>query len=133
MKIQTGEIKKTAFSHWSDYTGIAASVLCFVHCWALPVVILFLPGVMAHNELVHPFLGGAAVLSTLPLFRKKSLGRLNKQVLMAMIFGNLMLLAMLLSHDHLNFISEMILSTAGGSLLVFVHYRHLRSGKMHSH
>ncbi|MGK7394199.1 MAG: MerC domain-containing protein [Candidatus Cyclobacteriaceae bacterium M3_2C_046] len=129
MKTYSGKIIKNALSHWTDYTGIAASVLCFVHCWALPVIILFLPGVMIHNELVHPVLGGVAVLSTFPLFWKKSLKNLEKPIIAAMIMGNLLLLTLLLSHDHLSFTNELLLSTAGGSLLVFVHYRHLNVRK----
>ena len=129
MKIYTGAIKKSALSHWSDYAGIAASVVCFVHCWALPAIVVLLPGLMTHNELAHPIFGGAAILSTIPLFFKHSFKNLNKWVFWLMLLGNLILLAMLLSHDHLNLISEVLLSTVGGSILIFVHYRHIRTLK----
>lgn len=119
-------IHKSIFFSISDFTGIIASTLCFIHCWTLPALLIFLPGLMVHIEWVHPVLGSIAILSTIPLLVKKSYKNQSKSFLIALITGNLMLLIILLGHEHLHFANEILISTLGGLLLVFVHFKNLR-------
>ena len=115
----------SAFS-FTDYTGIIASFLCFIHCWTLPLLLMVLPGLMTHNEWVHPVLGGIAIFSTIPLLLNKSYKNHGKSFLLALGMGNFMLFIILFGHDYLNFVNEILISSTGGLSLIYVHFKNLR-------
>lgn len=113
----------------ADISGLFASSLCFIHCWALPLFLIFLPGLMTHNELVHPVLCCMAMLSTAPLLFKKDFRLQSVWFRLAFILGNSMMLLILVLHDLLPFVGELTLNTLGGLCLLIVHFNSLRRNK----
>ena len=123
--IEGNDFNTTAFS-FTDYTGIIASFLCFIHCWTLPLLLIVLPGLMTHNEWVNPVLDSIAIFSTIPILLNKSYKNHDKGFLFALIVGNLMLFILLFGHDHLNLVNEILISSTGGISLIYVHFKNLR-------
>ncbi|MBL0740612.1 MerC domain-containing protein [Chryseolinea lacunae] len=113
----------------ADFSGLFASGLCFIHCWALPLLLIFLPGLITHNELVHPVLCSLSMVSTAPMLFKKTFRQQSIFFRSALALGNLMMLIILLAHDSLPFVAEIVLNTVGGLCLIVVHYNSLRRSK----
>ncbi len=105
----------------ADYTGIITSLICIVHCWIMPLVLVALPGLLIQNELIHPVLCSVAILSTLPLIFNKAFKLQSILFKVVLIVGNCMMLLILLAHDHLNFIQDLMLNTVGGVSLAYLH------------
>jgi hypothetical protein len=118
---------KTAATHIADFSGLLASCLCFIHCWALPVWLIFLPGFVQYNEMVHPVLCTIAMVSTAPLLFKKTFRMQSTIFKYALISGNTMMLIILFAHDHLFFTSEILINSIGGLCLVYVHCYNLKT------
>jgi hypothetical protein len=109
----------------ADYAGLLASGLCFIHCWMLPLLLIFVPGLMIDSELAHPVLCSIAIVSNAPLlFKKKT--RLQSWIFqIALVAGNVMMILILFAHDHFTFAGELVLSSIGGLCLIYVHYNNL--------
>lgn len=121
--------RKSNLIYLSDYSGLFASCLCFIHCWMLPLLLIFLPGLKGDNEWVHPVLCSIALLSTIPMVFKKTFSRQTVLFRFAVVFGNVIMLIILLKHSLLSFRLEMLLNTMGGLSLAFVHANNLRMKK----
>ena len=121
--------RRSHLVYLADYSGLFASCLCFIHCWMLPLLLIFLPGLIIHNEWVHPVLCSIAIMSTVPLIFKKTFRLQSGFFQFTLGFGNIMMLIILLAHDHLSFTGELVLNTMGGLSLVYVHYNNLRMKK----
>ncbi|MBC7887325.1 MAG: MerC domain-containing protein [Ferruginibacter sp.] len=118
--------RKSNLIYLADYSGLFASCLCFIHCWVLPFLIIFLPGLLLHDVWVHPVLCSVAILSTVPMVVNKSFRQQTGLFQFAIVFGNIIMLIILFSHDHLSFRVELLLNTIGGLSLGLVHYKTLK-------
>jgi len=118
--------RKFNLAYLADFIGLLAAGLCFVHCWLLPVLLIFLPGLLAYNEWVHPALCSLAILSTMPVLYNKTFRHQSRFLQFALVLGNVMMLLILLTHDQLPFMGELVLNTIGGVSLIIVHYNNLR-------
>ena len=118
---------------WVDWMGMITSGICLVHCWALPLLLVALPGLSMHERLIHPLLGSFAILSTI-LFIKNNHHRYSgRHVMAALITGNLLILfTILLAPSTLSHTTETGLNTAGGMFLVFAHYKSFRSLRLNN-
>lgn len=123
--------RKSNLAYLADFSGLVASGLCFIHCWLLPLLLFILPGLLPYNEFVHPALCSAAILSTTPMLFKKQFRRQGHFLKFALALGNTMMLLILLTHDHLSFLSELVLNTIGGLSLIIVHYNNLKRWRLH--
>ncbi len=115
-------ILKHHLSRLADYSGLTVSFLCFVHCWSMPLLLLFMPALLADHELVHPVLCSAAIISTLPMVLS---GKIRYQTVFfkfALVLGNVIMLVILLAHAYFPPLMEVLLNTAGGGCLMYVHY-----------
>ncbi len=121
--------RKYSLVYLADYSGLFASCLCFLHCWILPLLLIFIPGLLTKNEMVHPVLCGIAMVSTAPLLFKKKFRLQNVFFQFALGLGNILMLLIFFAHDHLTFMGELILNSVGGVSLVYVHYNNLRKKK----
>ncbi|MBC7937880.1 MAG: MerC domain-containing protein [Rhizobacter sp.] len=130
MKYINKYFRKSNLIYLADCSGLFASCLCFIHCWMLPLLLIFIPGLKGDNEWVHPVLCIIALLSTIPMVFKKTFSRQTVLFQFAMVFGNVIMLIILLKHSHLSFRVEMLLNTMGGLSLAYVHYINLGSKKV---
>lgn len=117
--------RKSKLIYMADYSGLVASCLCFIHCWMLPLFLIFLPGLKNFNDWVHPVLCGIALLSSIPMLFKKTISQRRGFFQFALGFGNIIMLIILFTHDHLSFTHELLLNTIGGLSLAYVHYNSL--------
>jgi hypothetical protein len=115
-----------------DRVGISASLLCAIHCAALPVALAALPLAGAHFllggtvELVMIVI--SAVVGTLSLGSSYRLhGRLNP--LMMMIAGATILIANFIGHDSHSALAETLhpyFATCAGLMIAFAHRINIR-------
>jgi len=110
---------------WADKAAISLSVLCAIHCLALPLVVALLPAVAAsgfederfHVWLVLVVIPVSVVALTLGCRRHRQLG-----VLPLGLFGLLLLcVTPLLGHDILGESGEKALTLAGAGLIAASH------------
>jgi hypothetical protein len=108
-----------------DALGIFASLLCLVHCLAVPVVVLLLPSLGAqvlHNDCTHYLLAFFVTLFCLTAVVPGYLRHSDKRVLGGMMVGlALVLFATFASTFMLGESWEMPLITAGNLLVVGAH------------
>jgi hypothetical protein len=94
-----------------------------------PLLLIFLPGLIIGNELVHPVLCSVAIISTMPIILKKGFRLQSGFFQFTLGYGNIIMLIILVAHDYLSFTSELLLNTMGGLALVYVHYHNLKMKK----
>lgn len=112
---------------YADMLGMAASLLCMVHCLALPALLLLAPTMtagLAHDDRTHyclaMFVTMFCLLGILPGYMQHS----QKKVLWMMILGlSLVLLATFASALMLGESLEIPIITVGNLLVVSAHYR----------
>ncbi len=117
--------RRSRLIYLADCSGLLASSLCFIHCWMLPLLLIFLPGLQADHEWVHPVLCGIALLSTIPILLKKTFRTQAALFQFALVFGTIVMAILFLLHSHLSFRVEMMLNTIGGFSLAYVHLNNL--------
>jgi hypothetical protein len=111
----------------ADTLGMAASVLCLVHCLALPAILLLAPALSAgltHDDRTHyclaMFVTMFCLLGILPGYLQHS----QKNVLCMMILGlSMVLFATFASAIMLGERFEIPIITVGNLLVVAAHYR----------
>ena len=111
----------------ADKAAIAISLLCAIHCLALPVVIALLPSVAAlglvdeafHTWIIVAVIPLSAFALTLGCKKHRQMG-----VLVVGLLGlSLLCLTPLLGHDLLGYFGEKALTLAGGGLIAASHIR----------
>lgn len=110
----------------TDKIAIGLSLLCTLHCVALPVLLLMLPSLTALNinsELFHIGMIVAVVpISFYALFRGFQQHR--RSLIPAVAIAGLMLLVLaLLLEESLGESGEMVLTLSGSALVAFGHFR----------
>ncbi len=118
--------QKFLLSYLADYAGILTSFICLIHCWIMPLLLIFIPGLLLHNEFIHPVLCSIAMLSTVPIVADKTFKQQSVFYKSVLIIGNFIMLSIILLHDHLHFIEDLMLNTVGGSCLAYLHYMRIR-------
>ncbi len=122
----------------SDKVGILLSALCCIHCMAIPFAMLLAPGLSSviDHHAVH--LVGFTIIVPLGLyaFISKLKVHANKKPLYIGLFGMLLLVASMLSHDLLGHgtaeVLEISFSIIGGMALVSAHILNIRLCKCSS-
>lgn len=128
----------------SDRLGICLSLACLVHCLLLPMALLFFPTLSlftaAINQQLHFWLMLPIFLVSLFSFRTGLWKRTKTPMALKMLplVALLMLMFGLLSHEHHDegqllshfleghFNAEAILTSVGGVLLIFCHWKNFR-------
>jgi len=67
-----------------------------------------------------------ALLSTIPIAFKKMFSRQSVFFQFALVLGNIIMLTVLFTHDHLSVTVEMLLNSIGGLSLAYVHFNNLK-------
>jgi len=109
----------------SDFIGIGLSLLCLIHCLALPVLIAFAPAIL-HNlpgdDLTHRSLAVAIALVGFLAFRSGYRVHRRRRVLVAFVAGLVLVsIAALLGDQVLTGYGEATITVCGGILLVTAH------------
>lgn len=130
MAIQPSAIHAEA--PWHRF-GMGLSVLCLVHCLALPWLLASLPAValaalpeaLRDNEWLHAALIAPVLLVSGPVLLGGQPGLLRS----ALVLGALaaMIGALFLDNEA----SEQVLTVAGAALLMAAHWQRLRQGHRH--
>ena len=116
---------KTKLRTASDFIGIGLSLLCLVHCLALPVLITFAPTIL-HNlpgdDVTHRSLAVAIALVGFLAFRSGYRVHRRRRVLVAFVAGLVLVsTAALLGDEVLTGYGEAAITVCGGILLVTAH------------
>lgn len=116
---------KTKLRTASDFIGIGLSLLCLVHCLALPVLIAFAPAIL-HNlpgdDVTHRSLAVAIALVGFLAFRSGYRVHRRRRVLVAFAAGLVLVsIAALLGDEVLTGYGEAAVTVCGGILLVTAH------------
>jgi len=109
-----------------DRGAIGVSLLCMVHCLAMPLLALAFPlgifATLAHNHCHWLFLAAAAPVSLLAVWRTDAASR-DRRVVAGVLFGLLMLAAGIVVRDHDH---QIILTLIGATSLFLAHLANLR-------
>lgn len=109
-----------------DRGAIGVSLLCMVHCLAMPLLALAFPlgifATLAHNHWHWLFLAAAAPVSLLAVWRTDAASR-DRRVVAGVLFGLLMLAAGIVVRDHDH---QIILTLIGATSLFLAHLANLR-------
>jgi peptidoglycan/LPS O-acetylase OafA/YrhL len=109
----------------SDFIGIGLSLLCLVHCLALPVLIAFAPAILRGlpgDDVTHRSLAVLIGFVGFLAFRSGYKVHRRRWVLAAFITGLLMVsLAAVLGDEVLTGYGEAAITVCGGLLLVTAH------------
>ncbi len=114
--------------------GMGLSVLCLLHCLALPwllasipaVALAALPEVLRDNEWLHVVLIAPVLLVSGPVLLRGGPGGLLRTALVFSAFAAL-IGALFLDNEA----SEQVLTVAGAALLMAAHWQRLRQGHRH--
>ena len=114
-----------------DRSAILLSMICVVHCLALPVAIVMLPALSAYwfaDEYFHLFLLYLVLPTSVIAL---GLGCRRHRVFKMMVWGGAGLMcltaAILLGHDWLGEFGEKGLTLLGGGLVVAAHIHNFRN------
>ena len=112
----------------SDTGGVVISLLCVVHCLALPIIGLMLPvfGILSENEWVHKIL----VMLALPLFINLAFKSNKSYIILLAIFGIMLLFSGAFYEPFHEY--ETIITVMGSCALGAAHLQNLRF-KRHAH
>jgi len=109
----------------SDMVGIGLSLLCLVHCLALPVLIAFAPAILRGlpgDDVTHRSLAVAIGFVGFLAFRSGYKVHRRRWVLAAFITGLLMVsIAAVLGDEFLTEYGEAAITVCGGLVLVSAH------------
>ena len=109
----------------SDFVGIGLSLLCLVHCLALPVLISFAPAILRQlpgDDVTHRSLAVAIGFVGFLAFRSGYKVQRRRSVLAAFVTGlALVSLAAILGDAVLTGYGEAAITVCGGLLLVTAH------------
>lgn len=118
--------KKKSLRAASDFVGIGLSLLCLVHCLALPMLISFAPGILRGppgDDVTHRSLAVAIGFVGFLAFRSGYKVHGRRWVLAAFIAGLLLVLtAAVLGDQALTAYGEAAMTVCGGLLLVTAHF-----------
>ena len=110
----------------SDFLGIGLSVLCMIHCLALPFVIAFAPAILhglPGDDVTHRSLAVAIGFVGLLAFRSGYKVHRRRWVLATFILGLVLVsTAALLGDAVLTGVGETSITVSGGILLVTAHF-----------
>lgn len=117
---------------WFDRSAIGVSILCMVHCLALPVLVILFPlgifAVLAENHWHWLFLALAAPISLLALLRTSPHVRDSKFAI-GVVLGIALLAVGVWAAEH---IWQVIFSVLGATSLFAAHVHNLRRLKAQS-
>lgn len=125
---------RSRFAQIADRFGATASLLCAVHCAALPFVIVMLPalglGFLADHEIERGFIVFACLLaSTTLLLGLRRHG--DRRALALLIPGVVLLFAGALVDFERAASVHALLVSGGGALVALAHLANLRLGHVH--
>ena len=112
---------------WTHYLGLSASLLCLIHCLALPALVPLLPLLAPHNHwFVESIFVLLITLSTFTIYR----GFREHEDSRALWLGltAFILLVTSLFFDHHWF--QIILSVCGSALMTVAHYLNFKMCKV---
>ena len=116
---------KSGFRAASDLIGIGLSLLCLIHCLALPVLIAFAPAILRNlpgDDVTHRSLAVAIGLVGFLAFRSGYKIHRRSWVLAAFVTGLLLVsIAAVLGDAVLSGSGEAVITVCGGLLLVTAH------------
>ena len=111
-----------------DLLGQALSLICLVHCFATPVVLMLAPALVGFLGGWHPVLlvgvVGTAVWAFIPGYRFHR----NTSVLLLAV-GGVSLLGTGVTFFHDNFLAETALTVAGAGLMLWAHWKNRQLAK----
>lgn len=119
------KIRLNKAAGYADAAGIFASILCLIHCLALPLVLAMLPALgWAEDEWLHELLVGVAMVATL-LALVPGFATHRRVSVLLMGIGGLACLAaaVFLVGPHFGEVAETALTVAGAVLLCAAHLR----------
>jgi len=109
----------------SDFVGIGLSVLCLIHCLALPVLIAFAPALLRTlpgDDVTHRSLAVGIALAGFLAFRTGYKVHRRRWVLAAFVTGIVLIsLAAILGDEVLTGYGEAAITVCGGLLLITAH------------
>ena len=121
----------------TDFLAISLSGLCLVHCLLFPLITIFLPAVSGsflEGEIFHKFLLIFILpTSILALFlgckkhRKRNFFFIGGIGLFFLVF------AAFLGHELLGEVGEKVLTTLGGLIIAYAHWKNFQSCKKDEH
>ena len=137
MRAQPTKPTLTASGRFLDRLGIGLSVACWIHCVLLPVMVVASPafsGLLFADAEFHIWLLALILPTALIAFALGWLKHRNAKVLLLGGSGLTLIIAACLlgvwtDHSVLNETMEKVLTSIGGSLLAFGHFRNLASSK----
>lgn len=113
---------------WSHYIGLTASLLCLVHCLALPLVTPFLPLLAGHNHWFTESLFVTLIaLSTLTIYRGYKTHRDKRSLCLAIPAFGLLSFSLLIPHTGL----QIAVSVLGSFLMTLAHYTNYQFCRHH--
>ena len=112
----------------SDKLAIAFSMVCLIHCLALPILLILLPpfsGLFAlDDEMFHQWMLYAVLpISIAALMMGYLHHRSYKVFLVGSIGLSLIIISTTLGHDLLGETGEVVLSILGSMIIAFGHFR----------
>lgn len=126
-------LRKQKLIKYGDVAGMAASVLCLVHCIAMPLAIFVFPVLgLAHahdhgHDHVHEFL---VLAITLPVLLALVPGYLRHRDRLTLAIGGaglaVFLLAVFVAGPLFGHATEAMLAIASGFMLLYAHLRNRR-------
>lgn len=125
-QIALRETKRKSLRAASDFIGIGLSLLCLVHCLALPMLISFAPAILRGlpgDDVTHRSLAVAIGFVGFLAFRSGYKVHGKRWVLAAFIAGLLLVsTAAVLGDEVLTGYGEAAVTVCGGFLLVTAHF-----------
>ena len=114
----------------TDKLAIGLSLACAIHCLALPVLLVLLPGTVAlqlDNEAFHLWMVAAVLPSSVYALTVGCKQHKRYQVLFLGFIGLVLLvLALALGEDRIGEAGEKILTVAGAAFIAFGHWFNYR-------
>ena len=119
----------------TDNMSIGLSMLCAIHCLALPVILALLPSLGAlqlQNEAFHTWMLVAVIPISLYAL---TMGCKKHRSYGLLLLGSsgllLLILAVLLGHDIAGQLGEKMLTVLGSMIIVLAHWKNFRLCKNH--
>ena len=109
----------------TDKAAISLSVLCAIHCLALPLAVVFLPSAIAlslGDELIHQWMLAAVIpISAFALLMGCRKHQRYRLVIMGGVGLSVMVTAALAGHDLLGETGEKLLTVVGACVIALGH------------
>jgi len=112
----------------SDKLAIAFSMVCLIHCLALPILLILLPpfsGLFAlDDEMFHQWMLFAVLPISIAALMMGCLHHRSYKVFLVGSIGlSLIIISTTLGHDLLGETGEVVLSILGSMIIAFGHFR----------